>query len=231
MQRKRFSMTCLLAILAVATMAPSASAHHRLAVVNEVDDDDKVEDDDKVDGDDDENVAVRETRESRMSCAAPRLWNPLAKFGDHRHYFVAPGGDFEDDDDGWGLEGDAEIDEGNAPLRLGGDDEGSLHLPAGASATSPAFCIDLDYPSFRFFGRGSGDLEIDVVYPKVTGDNSEHEATLKAGEHWSLSADVDLDPVRGGGDWGWRKVAIRFRASAAGRWQIDNVLVDPRFRG
>ena len=82
-------------------------------------------------------------------CQAPRdCPPPLAAFGDLRPYFVAPGGDFETSD--WTLAGGAALTTGSGPLEIGAA-ESSLRLPSGGSATSPVFCVDLDYPTLRFF--------------------------------------------------------------------------------
>ena len=49
----------------------------------------------------------------------------------------------------------------------------SLVLPPGASAISPGFCADLDYPHFRFFNRfvakdpAGGKILVEVVYPQL----------------------------------------------------------------
>ena len=101
---------------------------------------------------------------SLAGCASPALSPALSAFGDPRSYFVAPGGDFESSRHGWQLTGGAALAAGSGPLRRG--TVRSLRLPAGATATSPVFCVDLDYPTFRFFhARGASPLSVDVIYP------------------------------------------------------------------
>jgi hypothetical protein len=231
MMIRHFAVAGLLAASLSLVGAPSALA------------DDPVQQDNAVqDAPTGETVAVQETTESRASGVAPQLSNPLAAFRDRRQYFLAPGGSFEGADaDGWQLEGGATIGDGNGGLALGGADARSLQLPPGSAATSPAFCVDLDYPTFRFFAaqlddRSDARLQVDVIYPEIAKGNVRRAAHLRlhANSGWGLSKDVGLEPQRAGKKRGWRKVAIRFTAddpAKGGAWRVDNVLIDPRMRG
>lgn len=164
-------------------------------------------------------------------CAAPALAPTLAAFGDPRSYFLAPGGDFESTSRGWQLTGGAALAAGSGPLRRG---TSTLRVPAGGTATSPIFCVDLDYPTFRFFhARGASPLSVDVNYPML-GINKPKAISVAGGStSWKLSRDVSLRPERVTRDWGWRYVQLRFVAAAGARgdWLVDDVLVDPRMRG
>jgi hypothetical protein len=168
-------------------------------------------------------------------CTAPTLAPMLAAFGDPRAYFLAPGADFESGASGWTLTGGATPAAGSGPLRLGAA-RSALRLPPGATATSPVFCVDLDYPTFRFFARratSGGGLTVDVVYPAL-GDKKPKASNVKAtGSAWALAADVSLRPAKVTKDAGWRQVQLVFRsdASAGSDWRVDDVLVDPRLRG
>ena len=168
---------------------------------------------------------------SLSSCARPALSPALSAFGDPRSYFLAPGGDFESSRHGWQLTGGAALATGSGPLRRGAR---SLRLPAGATATSPVFCVDLDYPTFRFFhARGASPLSVDVIYPAL-GTTKPKATSLAGGStSWKLSKDVSLRPTLVTKDWGWRHVQLRFVAAtgAGGDWLVDDVLVDPRMRG
>lgn len=172
-------------------------------------------------------------------CAQPVLSTPLAGFGDTRSYFLAPGADFESPETAaWQLEGGASVVEGGVSRADGSESAGrSLKLPAGGSATSPAFCIDLEHPSMRFFADGADDeesrLKVEVVY---LGSKRQPVRTTIADRApaWELSEDVKLRPRRGGREAGWRKVVLRFSAEdrrRGGDWRVDDVLVDPRMRG
>jgi hypothetical protein len=165
-------------------------------------------------------------------CATPAMAPFLANFGDWRSYFLAPGGSFETGTQRWTLTGGATSSIGSGPLRLGAAAK-SLRLPAGATATSPVFCVDLNYPTFRFFSsRGNAPLSVDVIYPAL-GTKKPKATTVKGGATgWSLANDVSLRPTLVTRDAGWRIVQLRFSAGtgASGDWLVDDVLVDPRMR-
>jgi hypothetical protein len=168
-------------------------------------------------------------------CPPPLLFSALGAFGDLRSYFLAPGGDFEAP--GWSLAGGATLADGSGPLSLG-KAKGSLQLPPGGSATSPVFCVDLDYPTMRFFAaqvaaRSSSRLTVDVIYP-ARGDSTPKAATIaRSSSAWGLSPDVRLRPELVDRTNSWRFVQIRLTAdkATAGDWRVDDVLVDPRMRG
>ena len=156
----------------------------------------------------------------------------LAPFGDWRSYFLAPGGSFETSTHGWKLTGGATTSTGSGPLRLGAHAR-SLRLPAGATATSPVFCVDLNYPTLRFFStKGNAPLSVDVIYPAL-GTQKPKATTVKAGSTgWTLTKDVSLRPTLVTKDAGWRLVQLRYVAGtgAVGDWLVDDVLIDPKMR-
>jgi hypothetical protein len=169
------------------------------------------------------------------ACPTPALFTALAAFGDTRSYALAPGGDFEAP--AWTLAGGATLTSGNGPLTLGAA-RSSLQLPPGGSATSPVFCVDLDYPILRFFStqrapKSSSKLNVDIVYPALGTGNPKAANLPKGTSEWALSPDVRLRPDRVDSAGGWRQVQVRFSAdkAQAGDWRVDDVLVDPRMRG
>jgi hypothetical protein len=124
---------------------------------------------------------------------------------------------------------------------LGAGHATSLRLPPGSSATSPTFCIDLDYPTFRFFvqqvqAKADAGLQVDVIYPDVATKNVRTAATVNGGTAtaWTLAKNVQLQPATAGKQAGWRRVALRFSVplgkKSGADWRIDDVLVDPRCR-
>jgi hypothetical protein len=187
-----------------------------------------------------ETVRPGESAAGEQTCKAPRLFNPLVAFKDTRDYFIAPAGDFEDPSlPGWQLTGGAEVTSGgSAHAVTGAGQASSLSLPPGSSATSPEMCVDLNYPSFRFFAsqfeaETDSDLAIDVIYPSLAKDNVREakKFRLKAKDGWRLSDDIKLDPQRLGKRSGWRRVAIRFRVEPGKKssaYRVDDVLIDPR---
>jgi len=186
----------------------------------------------------DETVKPEETAATQETCVDPELAAHLSPFGDQRQYFLAPGGDFEATTAGWELAGGARVTAGNEPFGVLGNGAASLQLPAGSSATSPVFCVDLNYPTFRFLAvqqqlAADAGLEVDVIYPEIAKGNVHKAAAYKPEKAWKLMKDVKLEPQRAGKKAGWRRVALRFRVPATkkgGVWNVDNILVDPRCR-
>ena len=187
-----------------------------------------------------ETVRPDESAAGEQTCAAPRLFNPLVAFKDRRDYFIAPAGDFEDSSlPGWQLTGGASVTSGNSTHAvLGEGQESSLSLPPGSSATTPEMCVDLNYPTFRFFVSQleedtDSDLAVDVIYPALARNNVREakKLKLKAKDGWRLSDDIKLEPQRLGKRSGWRRVAIRFRVEdgkKASDYRVDDILIDPR---
>jgi hypothetical protein len=187
-----------------------------------------------------ETVRPDESAAGEQTCAAPRLFNPLVAFKDQRDYFIAPAGDFEDPSlPGWQLTGGASITSGSSPHAVTGEaQESSLSLPPGSSATTPEMCVDLNYPTFRFFvsqlvADTDSDLAVDVIYPALAKDNVREakKFKLRAKDGWRLSDDIKLEPQRLGKRSGWRRIAIRFRVEPgkkASAYRVDDILIDPR---
>jgi hypothetical protein len=222
-----------LAVAACALAAPAAQAADDPVVA---DDPAVVETTDVFTG---ETAVAEETAATEQTCTDPELATPLAAFKDTRSYFLAPGGSFEDAAaPGWILEGGATVAAGNEPFGIHGGGSSALSLPAGSSATSPVFCIDLNYPTFRFLAvqeqaAADAGLEVDVIYPEKATKNVRKAAKYKPLKEWKLSKDVKLEPQSTGKEAGWRKVALRFRVPATkkgGTWKVDSILVDPRCR-
>ncbi len=186
-----------------------------------------------------ETVHADTSAAGNATCTAPALFNPLTGFKDRRDYFVAPAGDFEDPQmPGWQLEGGASLVGGGSTHAVLGSTNLSLALPPGSSATSPEMCVDLNYPTFRFFATQleedtDAQLAIDVIYPALAEKNVRQAKRfrLKNKDGWELSDDIKLEPQRLGKRSGWRKVAIRFRVEPGKKpanYRIDDVLIDPR---
>lgn len=164
-----------------------------------------------------------------LDCPTPLVEQPFSAFGDSRDYVLSPGGSFSDPGAGWSLRDGARIDDGELSLREDG------------SATSPAMCVDLDYPHARFRYRvparkaDDAQLRVEVRYPDADDDGWERVAKIDAdegqdiGSGWSLSPDVEMRPELGGSQPGWRHVQIRLRSKDE-RWRIDDVYVDPKRR-
>ena len=185
-------------------------------------------------------TSILETPDTRQTCTAPRLLSAFASLGDMRDYVLAPGGSFEGKDlDGWQVL-KAKTGGGGSPLEVREVDENkrSLHIPAGGSATSPAMCVDLHYPTFRLMTKAQqskGQLQVELVYPDSENPVFHPVGSLTAAsKDWRASADMQVFPERGGAAPGMRRVALRFTSigagGSAGEWRLDDLYVDPRRR-
>lgn len=170
-------------------------------------------------------------------CADPLVAPLLAAFGDDRSYFPAPGGDFEDETAAWTLEDGAAIVPGSSDLGVLPGSR-SLRLSAGGSATSPAFCVDERYPSFRMAAAQLGDVKTKVRVDTIRldlGGKTRRAGKLApvAGRGWSLTGDMRLDPTFRDHDGGSQRVALRLsvdRGDDGADLRVDDVVIDPRMR-
>jgi hypothetical protein len=156
------------------------------------------------------------------ACNIASLSQPFLPWLDSSWYELAPGGDFESS--GWSLQGGAQRVPGSEPFAATGTlGSWSLDLPAGASAESPATCVDAAYPTIRFFTEGTGLLEVNVVYGNLTLPAG---VDLVAGG-WSPSPVMLTDSalVALASD-GSAQVSIQLNA-LAGDVRVDDVFVDP----
>jgi hypothetical protein len=167
-------------------------------------------------------------------CAGESLSQVFAAWGDSSWYFLAPDGGFENGAAGWSLRGGAAVAAGNAPFGLGAaGDSHSLSLPAGASATSPPFCIRHDTRMVRWVQRGPRGalLAVSVVHvdPSATSPGRMLDL-VRAGGDWEPSPQTTI-PLAGTGarGTGWTTVALKFTA-LTGAWQVDDLYVDPKCR-
>jgi hypothetical protein len=150
---------------------------------------------------------------------------PFTRWLDFAEYKLAPGGDFEAGGPAWTLAGGAAVVGGNSPFAVGGTDDGSsLELPPGASATSPASCVTLTYPTLRFFAGSDrpGKVAVEVVYDDWTF----RPGTVRTGD-WSpspvlLTGALTLDVEH---------VSIRLTNVGSRTVSVDDVYIDPYRRG
>ena len=184
-------------------------------------------------------INILETPDTRKTCTAPQIVPAFASLGDSRDYVLAPGGSFEEKNlDGWQVQ-KAKTEGGGSWLRLAHDDENkqALKVPAGGSATSPAMCVDLHYPTMRLMTKAQknkGELRVEVIYPD-RADPVFHPVGVVTGgssDKWQATVDMPVFPERGGAAPGMRRVALRFTSVAAdgnaGDWRIDDLYVDPK---
>jgi hypothetical protein len=170
------------------------------------------------------------------ACDDAALSKPFRPWGDVSNYKLAPQGSFERGAADWDLSRGASVGAGSEPWDVTGVDGASaLTLSQGASAVSPASCVNAGAPTFRFFARSTGGLlpllRVDLVYRQgplsllslpigvVTGGNWKPSvAMLTASFLPAALANQDVP------------LSLRFTAMS-GSWQVDDVYVDPYSRG
>ncbi len=156
------------------------------------------------------------------ACNLSPLSQPFAPWLDFASYELAPGGDFESPS--WTLSGGAALVPGSEPFAATGTlGTQSLSLPAGASAQSPATCVDAAYPTIRFFTSGVGAVAVSVVYNGVTLPAG--VATATGGWSPSLQSLTSSAIVAATSD-GSAQVSIRL-TTLLGNVRVDDVFVDP----
>lgn len=160
------------------------------------------------------------------SCTPAAVTQPFTPWGDSASYELVPGGDFESSS--WTLRGGAQRVAGSEPYAAtGSQGSRSLSLPAGASAQSPATCVDASYPTARFFISGSGVLALSVV----DGGLAIPAGVAIAPGGWQPTPVMLTEsPLLGLLSGGSAQVSLQL-TSVLGDPQVDDVFVDPWNRG
>lgn len=169
-------------------------------------------------------------------CDDSALSKPFKRWGDPSLYKLAPAGSFEGGAKGWTLSRGADLEAGSEPWDVTGEKgEQALSLDAGATALSPATCVNAGAPTFRFFARSTGGLlpllRVDVAYRSGLFGLLSLPVGVVTGGTWKpsgifLTASV-LPAALAASDV---PLSLRFTAMS-GNWQIDDVFVDPYHRG
>lgn len=176
---------------------------------------------------------------SPAPCAGQSFGQTFQPWNDRGSYTLSPGANMEGNLAGWTLAGGAGPVAGNEPFRVGGALDGrSLGLPGGSSATSSPMCVAINYPFFRLFARNTGaatsSLDVEVLYLGAGGRviDSQVLGNLRGYSAWAPTHRISLAIGRTGASYGGPAgIAFRFTPrGAGGRWQIDDVYVDPYAR-
>src|SRR2546425_1338287 len=173
------------------------------------------------------------TARAGLTCPGQTYVQPFEPWLDEANYVLMPNGSLESSS-GWALTGGAAVVDGNEPFQLNSLlDTHSLSLPTGSSATSPQLCITLLHPDLRFLAVNNGSptavLRVDAIAHLGLLSLAVPVATLASGSTWAPTVPIPfltnlVSPLFG-------TVSFRFTPiGAAGRWQIDDVYVDP-FKG
>lgn len=156
------------------------------------------------------------------ACNLSPLSQPFAPWLDSASYELAPGGDFESSS--WTLDGGAARVPGSERFAATGTPGAwSLSLPAGASAQSPATCVDAAYPTVRMFVSGTGVVAVSVVY----GDLVLPAGVAVAAGGWSPSpVSLTSSAIVALTSDGSAQVSLRL-TTLLGNVRVDDVFVDP----
>jgi hypothetical protein len=180
---------------------------------------------------------------SAPSCDNGATSQPFAQFGDSNSYFLAPGGSFESGAAGWSL-GGASVVADQEPWHAAGDGSHALSIGAGRSAVSPTLCVGIENPTMRFFAHRSGGGLLGGLSQLVVTARVETSlglvvevpvgtiTTLTNGLQWNRTPTqivlASLLPLLPGDH---TPIQFRFAAVGTSDWVIDDVFVDPRYRG
>ena len=182
---------------------------------------------------------------SAPDCDNGATSQPFAQWGDDNSYFLAPGGGFESGAEGWSIGSGARVVGDQEPWRVAGDGGShALSVGAGRSVVTPTVCVGLEHPTMRFFAHRSGGGLLGGVSTLVVAARVETSlglvvevpvgtvTTLTNGTSWNRTPVqvvlASLLPLLPG-----EHTPIQFRFTAVGSsdWVIDDVFVDPRYRG
>jgi hypothetical protein len=176
---------------------------------------------------------------SAQACSYSDAEKVFSPWGDQHNYVLAPDGGFEAGASAWQLNrGAAVVEENESHYLNDAGDSKSLSLPAGSSAVSPPVCMAIDTPLFRLVARNSGDpsseLRVEAVYKLLGLVRTRTAGTFRAGSAWaptqSVSTVLTLSTVVG--TLLPSAIEIRFTPlDSKGKWQIDDVYIDPFRRG
>jgi hypothetical protein len=168
-------------------------------------------------------------------CPAQPVAQVFMPWSDPAWYESMPDGAMEVRNGAWRLNGAASFVAGNEPYHVHAQgDAWALELGDGGSAVSAPVCIGIGHPALRLFARTSkptqSGLRVALEFTDLTGVRRSQEiARLTAGGSWAPTPPVlivanALSLLKP--QW----VSFRFTADG-GRWQLDDVYVDPYGKG
>jgi hypothetical protein len=172
---------------------------------------------------------------SAQACTYTGAEQKFGAWGDGHNYVLAPNGGFEAGAAGWTLGGGATPVAGNESFFLNSKaDSQSLALPAGSSAVSPPLCMSLETPLIRMLARNTGDpsskLKVESTYSLFGLIKTGQSYIVSGGKDWAptqeMSTVLTLSPVLGT----LVSASINVHVTPLdnkGKWQIDDLYVDP----
>jgi hypothetical protein len=175
---------------------------------------------------------------AQAACPSTPTTKAFQAFGDSADYSLVPNGAFEAGAGGWSLTG-ASVANGNESFKVHGTgDSKSLAITATGLAVSPAICVDIDHPTFRFFARRTsgtwGTLNVKLRWKQADGSTIESVVgSLSTGTSWQASPAFNLSRALPLWNTGQNAtVQLVFDPEDfGGTVAIDDVYVDPYVRG
>ena len=175
---------------------------------------------------------------AQAACGATPTTKAFQAFGDSNDYSLAPNGAFEAGSGGWSLSGASVVDGSESYKVHGTGDSKSLAIAATGTAVSPAVCVDVTRPTFRFFAKRTsgtwGNLAVKLRWNDSSGNTNETVVgTIGTGTSWAASPAMSLSTVLP--LWNLDQTAsvqlVFDPENYGGSWAIDDVYVDPYGRG
>jgi hypothetical protein len=172
---------------------------------------------------------------SASFCSSDGAAKVFSPWKDQRNYVLAPDGGFEANGAGWKLAGDAKVLAENESYFLHArSDTRSLSLPPNSSAVSAPVCTAIDTPVFRMMARNTGDpssqLRVTASFQLLGLLRTQTIGTVTAGPSWAptepQSTVLTLATIVGT----VIPSAIEIRVmplDSKGKWQIDDLYIDP----
>jgi hypothetical protein len=169
-------------------------------------------------------------------CPSSSTSKVFKSFGDTADYSLLSNGAFESGTSGWSLTKSA-VTSGNESYKVhGSGDTKSLAIQPTGLVVSPAFCVSIDHPSFRFFARrtsGSwGVLNVKLRWKESSGQVNETVVGSLAGDpftSWSPTPSLPLGttlPLWQAGSTLSVQLVLD-PEDFGGAWTIDDVYIDP----
>jgi hypothetical protein len=177
---------------------------------------------------------------AQAACATTPVTKAFQRFGDTANYSLLSNGHFESGSSGWSLTGGA-IVSGNESYKVRSSaDTRALQISPTGTVVSPAFCVGVEHPTFRFFARqASGSWATMAVRLRWSESNGRvNETTVgslnsSSFASWQPTSALPLAttlPLWQSGQS--LSVQLVFDPDEyGGAWAIDDVYIDPYSRG
>jgi hypothetical protein len=173
---------------------------------------------------------------AQAACPTTPTTKAFSKLGDTRDYSPVSNGHFESGTSGWSLT-KASVVSGNESYKVrSSTDSKSLSIQPTGLAVSPAFCVGIEHPSFRFFARRTssswGVINVKLRWTESNGRTNETVVGSLSGDSylsWKASDPLPLAttlPLSASG----QSLSVRLvfdLEDYGGSFSIDDVYVDP----